>query len=111
MTEMHPGDRTYRNQAIRLADLTVTSDVITGVTFEGCTIIGPAVVVPMGSSLSDCVFEGPTDALFWPLGDRSFIVGAVGLDDCTIVGCRFQRVAIAYRPDEEEMYRREFGWA
>lgn len=108
MTEMHPGDRSYRNQVVRLTDLTVTDDVIRGVTFENCTLVGPAVVVVMGGTLSGCVFEGPTDALFWPIGTRRHVIGAVGLSDCTLVGCRFQRIAVAYTDEQEAMFRQEF---
>lgn len=57
---MHPADRTYRNQTVRLADLTVISDMIENVTFENCIIEGPAVVVALGAngSMVNCGFEG-----------------------------------------------------
>jgi len=107
---MHPGDHTYRNQVVRLADLTVTNDVIAGVTFENCTLVGPAVVVTLGGTLSGCEFEGSTEGIFWPTGDRSHVIGAIALVGCTVVRCRFQRVGIAYTPDQEAAFRRDFGF-
>lgn len=95
---------------VRLTDLTVTDDVLHEVTFENCTIVGPAVVVLMGCAMIECVFEGPNEALFWPLGDRNYVIGAIGLVNCTLVSCRLQRIGVAYPADQEETYRREFGF-
>lgn len=107
---MHPGDRTYRNQLVRLTDLTVTDDVIDGVTFENCTLVGPAVIVMLqGCELRDSGFDGPSAGVLWPLGDREFIVGAIGLVNCTLGGCRLQRIGLAYPPAKEEMIRTGFA--
>jgi hypothetical protein len=59
VTAMHPGDGVYRNMLVRLTDLAVTNDVIEGVTFE----------------------------------------------NCTIVGCRFERLGLAYLDSQEQMLR------
>lgn len=40
--------RQFRNTAVRLADLTVNTDRITGYTFDNCQIIGPAIVLAVG---------------------------------------------------------------
>lgn len=39
----HPGTREYRNQLVRIAELTVLEDVIQDVRFENCVIVGPSV--------------------------------------------------------------------
>jgi hypothetical protein len=107
---MHPGDGVYRNQAIRLSDLTVTGDTITGVTFEHCTLIGPAVVILTGgTSMVSSGFTGEVDAVLWPLGTRQSVIGAIAIVRCTIVNCQFQRVGLAYSPADEEMIRSGFG--
>lgn len=107
---MHPGDRHYRNQIVRLTDLTVTSDVIEGVTFENCTLIGPAVIVLLGAgTFKDSVFDGDVEALLWPLGSRNHVIGAIALVGCTVVGCRLQRVGLAFPEDQEEIVRRGLG--
>lgn len=60
------GDKHYRNQLVRLADLTVTHDVIAGVTFENCTLVGPAVMPLMGeTTFTDCGFDGDPVGLLW----------------------------------------------
>lgn len=106
---MHPGDRTYRNHTLRLADLTVTDDIISAVTFENCTLVGPAVVIFLGGTLTGSAFEGDATGLLWPLGDRDHVIGAVAFKDCTIVSCRFQRVGVAYPPDQEAAMRTGLG--
>lgn len=107
---MDPGDRQYRNQLVRLSDLTVVRDVIEGVTFENCQIVGPAVVVLLdGITMSGCNFEGDAESVVWPIGSRSRVMGAVGLKDCTIVGCQFQRIGIAIRDDQMDAMRVGFG--
>ena len=105
MEPMHPGDRTYRNQTIRLADLTVVNDVIEGMTFENCNIVGPAVVAFVGSgTVQNCGFDGDPDSLFWDTADRGYIIGAVGIKDCRIFGCRFQRIGVAVKPQDRDMF-------
>lgn len=110
MTEMHPADRTYRNQTVRVADLTVTNDVITRVTFENCVLVGPAVIVLMGgTSMQDSVWDGDSEAVLWPLGQREAVIGAVALVGCTIQSCRFQRIGLAYPAADEAMIRAGLG--
>lgn len=106
---MHPGDRHYRNQVVRLPDLAVTSDLIEGVTFENCTLVGPAVIILLGGTMQDTGFDGEWDAVLWPLGERGQVVGAIGLVNCSLVGCRLQRIGLAYPPAQEEMIRAGFG--
>ncbi len=101
MTTMHPADKTYRNQVVRLAELTVLSDVIDGVTFENCEIIGPAVIV----MLHDCYIsgfsvDGDVDAVIWRLGAREKVIGAVGFANCNIIECRLRRIGLGV-PDSQ----------
>jgi hypothetical protein len=95
---------------IRIADLTVVDDVIEGVTFENCNIVGPAVIVFLGAvTMRHSGFDGDPEGTFWDTGEREHISGAVGLKDCTIVGCRFQRIGVAVRPGEKEHFLQGFG--
>lgn len=103
---MHPSNSAYRNQIVRLPDLTVTSDLIDGVTFENCTLIGPAVVALLGGvTLQGSSFDGEVDAVLWPLHERDQVIGAIGLRDCVIVGCRLQRIGLAYTSAQEHTLR------
>ncbi|EHB45756.1 hypothetical protein MycrhDRAFT_6504 [Mycolicibacterium rhodesiae JS60] len=87
---------TISNRAIRIADLTVVSDLIQGVRFENCNIIGPAVIGLLDRTvLQDSAIDGDTDAVLWDLGDRVHVIGAVGLMDCIISNCRLQRIGFA----------------
>lgn len=107
---MHPSDRHYRNQVVRLPDLAVTHDLIEGVTFENCTLVGPAVIIMLGNcNLQDSGFDGDREAVLWPLGDRELVVGAIGLVSCNLVGCRLQRIGLAYPPAQEAMILQGFA--
>lgn len=109
MEPMHPGDRHYRSTSIRLPELAVVSDTLHDLTFENCTIHGPAVIVLQDSNLNHCTFEGTEEGLLWDLGDRRFVIGAIGLINCTLVGCRLQGIGIAVPPDQRETLRQGLG--
>lgn len=107
---VHPGDRHYRNQVVRLTDLTVTQDVIEGVTFENCTLVGPAVILLMGTgTLDGCKWDGSPEAMLWPLEQRREIIGAIALVDCSLIQCRMQRIGLAYTPEQWETLKAGFG--
>ena len=63
----HPGTREYRNQAIRIMDLTVNTDMLKDLRFENCQICGPAVLILLsGSTVQNCSFGGSDlNEIFW----------------------------------------------
>lgn len=104
MEPMHPGDRTYRNTSVRLSELAVVSDMLRGLTFENCTIHGPAVMLPLeGTSIQNCTFDGTAEGLIWVLEEgRQMIIGAIGVQECSFFGCRFQGIGLAVRPEDRQ---------
>jgi hypothetical protein len=107
VTATHPGDRTYRNQTLRLTDLAVVDDVIEGVTFENCELVGPAVLALLeGTRFSGNTFAVPSlaSALWAPQGQDT-IVGAIGLRACTVIGCSLRRIGLAVLPGQESILR------
>lgn len=87
----------------------MTTDVIQGVTFENCTLVGPAVVALLGNGMmSESGFDGDIDAVLWPLGIRQHIIGAIALIDCSIINCRLQRIGLAYPQEQEAIIRAGF---
>lgn len=103
-------ERTRRGETLRLADLADERDLLIGWTFDDCTLVGPAVVVLVGDgTLSGCTLRGDPAGLFWPLGDRDHVIGAIGLLECTITNCRLERIGIAYPPEQEAAIRAGFG--
>jgi hypothetical protein len=108
---MHPSDRTYRNQTLRLADLVVLDDVIEDVTFENCELVGPAVIVLLdGSNFQRNTFTVPSmETALWHVPDgQEVVVGAVGLLRTTVVGCVLRRIGLAVLPGQEEILRAAF---
>ena len=93
--------RIYRNESVRLSDLTALEDVVDGVTFANCEILGPAVIVLLGDThVNGCHWSGDAEAVIWPAHGRTSVVGAIGLKDCVISQCQFYRVGI-FVPDEQ----------
>jgi hypothetical protein len=92
---VEPSDRTYRNQVVRISDLAVTSEILEELVFEGCEIVGPAVLMLLGSTqFRDNRFTDG-EASFWSLQTDRAYVGAIGIKDCLFEGCAFRRIGIA----------------
>ena len=68
--------------------------VIRGKTFTDCVIQGPALVaILQGTTFDGCNMGAASDAksmLYAPQGDK--LVGAIGLQDCRFVRCRFVQI-------------------
>lgn len=92
------GDRSFRDEVVRLTSLTVTSNVLDGYTFSNCQIIGPAVLAILDNNeIAHCSFSGSIDAIMWVVDpvERPMVVGAVGVANCTFSGCDFREVGFA----------------
>lgn len=110
----HPGTREYRNQMVRIAELTVLEDVIHEVRFENCEIVGPAVLgLVHNVNVIGCAFDAPgPDALFWPIPEaRGAVMGAVGLVNVEFSSCRFRRIGIAVPEAQLPEMTQGFGLA
>jgi hypothetical protein len=88
-----------RGWSIRIADIPDEGAIVENKTFEDCTIRGPAVIFPMGCSLSHCGLGTAGDsieALLYELApDRKWVVGLVGVKNCTFLRCSFRGVGFA----------------
>lgn len=69
--------------------------VIKGKTFTDCVIQGPALVAVLpGTTFDSCnmgAASDPTSMLYAPKGPQ--LVGAIGLEACSFVRCRFVQIA------------------
>jgi hypothetical protein len=78
---------------VRITDLTRESDLIQNRTFENCRIFGPAVLSLQGtSSTYNCTTEAPegiSSALFEVDPSRKWMVGPIGVLNCTFIRCTF----------------------
>jgi len=91
----------YRNQIVRLADLTTTTNTVEGVTFDNCQIVGPAVVFMDGCTLTGSSVQGTFDEVIWEVADeRHSIVGAIALRSCTIVNCALREIGFALKSSQ-----------
>ena len=111
MTAMHPSDRHYRNQTLRLADFTVVADVIEDVTFENCILEGPAVVALIGTTaLQNSSIDGDMESILWVVpNQRERVLGAVALVDCQIIACTLRRIGFAILERDVDGFTAGFG--
>lgn len=101
MTSLPPplrGDRSIRDELVRIAELTVLTPMIQGYEFTNCRIVGPAVLALLNNvTIAHCGWDAPSlEAIFWevPPG-RGEVVGAVGVMDCTFSNCTFESIGVA----------------
>lgn len=92
--------RHYENAVVRIADLTVTTDILQDLTFQGCLILGPSVLVPLdGLTIEGCTFTSDADAMFWTIPPEKLeVVGAIGLSRVAFRECRFEKIGFAGPP-------------
>ena len=89
----------FSNQTIRLADLLGEELTIQGRTFDHCTLVGPCVIIPIGSTiLTGSSFEGPLEHVLIRVPDYVGKVGVIPLNDCILRGCRFRKVGVLAPP-------------
>jgi len=101
------GDRKFRDDIVRIAELTVNTSMLIGYEFTNCRIVGPAVLVPLGNtSLQHIDFNGSLDAIFWEiLPERQEVLGGVGVQDCLFSSCRMDDIGIAGPASLRELLR------
>lgn len=94
-------------EVVRLADIAVPEPKISGITFERCLILGPAVLAMTGEgTISGCTFDSEADALLWEIpAERRLIVGAIEAEACNFIDCRFSMVGFAGPADFVKMFR------
>ena len=91
----------FQGQVVRIALFAGDPGVIRDATFERCHIKGPAVMVPIGKTVMEHNrFDGTADALLWEIPpERSKVIGAIALENCTFTECHFMNIGIAGPPD------------
>jgi hypothetical protein len=89
------GLRSYQNQRVRIACLSLDSSSLAGLRFENCEIVGPAVIADLSDvRLSRCTLE---DSCAIEVVDRS-LVGALRVRRCEFVHCSFADIGFALPP-------------
>lgn len=98
----------FEGIALRIANLAESTDVLDGFEFRNCTLIGPAVLLALSDiAVVANTFDGDFDALLWEIPvTRRRIIGAIGLRNCSFIGCTFQRIGFAGSPEFIAAFRR-----
>jgi hypothetical protein len=80
------------------------------IAFVGCSISGPAIVVPLGNTqIQSCRFDGDAEALLWEITGRSHVMGAIGAENCLFERCTFTNIGLAGDHAFVEKFRRDVG--
>ena len=96
----------YTGEVVRLALLADHDATIRYREFADCQINGPAVMVAQGCEFTNCGWDGEPDRLFWEIpSPRAMVIGAVLLQDCRFIGCRFSGIGIAGPPEAIAKWR------
>lgn len=104
-----PDRKTYQNETVYLPDLVKSVGPVITATFENCHLLGPAIVV----LLSDTSVEGVSfgvensdpETILWEVPENSFKIGAIGFQDCRIMGGRTEAVGFAGTKDALDKFR------
>ena len=106
------GDGRFRDEVVRIAELTVNTSLLEHLQFSNCRIIGPAVLAVLNdNTIVGCRFDAPDlPALFWEVpDDRPLVIGAVGLRNCVFSNCAFENIGIAGPPQLGDHLRAMFS--
>ncbi|HUF89192.1 MAG TPA: hypothetical protein VMR66_04355 [Gemmatimonadota bacterium] len=100
-----------RHNTIKLYEFAESrSGIISGIVFEDCTLVGPCIVLPQLSSLTNCTYmlpNGNVEAILWEIrreqGD--VLVGLIPVWNCRFIRCRFKLVGFAAQPHLLDRFR------
>jgi hypothetical protein len=96
-------------ETVRIVDHAAGDGVVRDVEFEGCTIVGPAVLLPRADvTIGDCRFDAELPGLFWTVSPGATASGGIGLENCVFRGCRFERVGLGGTPEEVRQLMKGF---
>lgn len=103
-----PLPNVHRNEIIRIAELATTADVLRELVFEDCEIVGPAVLLILGSTqLLESSIDGPNAV--WDLDPNRGYIGGIGIEACLFQRCVFRRVGFGGHPDLIAQLRASLG--
>jgi len=95
----------FAGEVVRLALLAGNGSTIRDHQFTDCDVHGPAVV--FGGDFVHTRFDGEAHALIWEFAPtQTGVIGAILLENCRFVGCRFHNVGMIASPGEAEATRR-----
>jgi hypothetical protein len=105
-------DRRYEERVLRIHQLLADDPILSGFTFVGCLISGPAVlVVQPGSTIIGCRFDTTDlEALLWEIPDsRSRVIGAIAVVDCYFERCTFKDIGFAGVVEQLNQFRQSLA--
>jgi hypothetical protein len=106
-----PAQRRVSGEAVRLVDLVDPDLIIRDRLFEGQDMLGPAVMTPVsgtiieGDTLWAIPAEGNAESAIWERPPGGYVVGVIGIENCTFRSCRFINVGLAGPPDFLRAFR------
>lgn len=105
------GDHQFRDEVVRIAELTVNTSTLEDYEFSNCRIIGPAILGFLEDlTVVGCTWNAPgLDAIFWEVPpERGPVIGIVAVQRCTFSNCRFEEIGVAGPPDLRPIFEQGF---
>lgn len=100
-----------KDEDVRLSLLVSPKQIrLTGYTFENCRILGPAVLLAMGTVhlLGKCLIDGGKDAFWTVYKSQKIALGVIEIEDCTFVNCEFVKVGFVGKKEDRERWIKTF---
>jgi len=113
VTSPQTGNREFRDEVIRIAELTVRGPHIDGYTFVNCRILGPAVLAMVDHvDITHREFEADMNAILWEIDpdSRPTTFGAVGVTNTVFSSCTFEAIGIAGTQDLRLKLEAAINW-
>jgi len=103
-------DTYIKGRIIYLLDLLApgAKPIISNRTIEDCEVRGPAMVILMGSTIANSVWDGDKNSLFVEIAAKRMILGAIGLQGCVFRRCRFKAIGILGTKEQIKIAKKGF---
>ena len=97
----------HRGETLRVSQLAGDRGLIENHRFEECHLVGPAVVVPLGSTFTSTNFAEAAVDIVWEVDiEHRKPIGAIAFKDCEVVSFQFTNVGFAGTREFGDQMRR-----
>lgn len=101
--------RQHEYETVRMSELARDDIIIRNRRFDHCTILGPAVIALLRdvnmSNITIGVQNSDIETVLIEIPDGKYQIGIIGLENCNITSCSFEKIAFIGTRDSLDMIR------